>query len=54
MSQGFYTNPLFSDETWSRRELIDNDKYPVFDNEEDSDISVPHSGLENKNDETHH
>jgi hypothetical protein len=53
-SQGFYTNPFFSDEPWTRRARIDDDEDPVSDNEEDSDISVPLSGLVNENVETHH
>jgi hypothetical protein len=53
-SQGFYTNPLFSEEPWTHRARTDNNKYPVFDNGEDSDISVPPSGLANKNVKTHH
>jgi hypothetical protein len=48
-SQGFFINPLFSDEPWTRRVRTDDDKDPVFDNEEDSDIAVPLSGLANEN-----
>jgi hypothetical protein len=53
-SQGFYTNPLFSDEPWTRRARTDDDEDPVFDNTEDSDIAVPPPGLANQNVETHH
>jgi hypothetical protein len=54
LSQGFYTNPLFSDEPWTHRARTDNDEDPVFENEEDSDIAFPPSGLANENVKTHH
>jgi hypothetical protein len=54
LSQGFYTNPLFYDEPWTRHARTDDDEDPVFDNEEDSDIAVLPSGLANENIETHH
>jgi hypothetical protein len=51
---GFYTSPLFSDEPCTHRACTDNDEYPVFYNEEYSDIAVQHSGLESEDVETHH
>jgi hypothetical protein len=53
-SQGFYTHPLVSDEPWTHHARTDDNEYPVFDNEEDSDIKIPPSGLANKNVENHH
>jgi hypothetical protein len=53
-SQGVHTNPLFSDEPWTRLARTDDYENPVFNNEEDSDIAVLPSGLENEKVETHH
>jgi hypothetical protein len=44
-SQGFYTNPLVSDEPWTSHACTDDDEDPVFDNEEDSDIAILLSDL---------
>jgi hypothetical protein len=53
-SQGFYTNPLFTDKPWTLRARTDDHKEPVLDNEEDSDITVPPSALANEDVENHH
>jgi hypothetical protein len=51
-SQGFYTNPLVSDESLTRHARTDDDEDPVF--EEDSDIAIPPSGLANEIVKNHH
>jgi hypothetical protein len=53
-SQGFYMNPLLSDEPWKIRACTDDYQSPVLDNEDDSDVTVPPSGLANEDVENHH
>jgi hypothetical protein len=47
-------NPLVSDEPWTRHVCTDDDQAPALDNEYDSDITVPPSGLVNEDVENHH
>jgi hypothetical protein len=45
--QCFYLNPLVSDVPWTHHAHTDNDQSPAIDNNDDSDIKVPPSGLAN-------